>query len=644
MNKTVILPSAPKEHRSNLIDTSRVPTIGPYKAYIGNISYETSEADLEGFFKGLEVSMGCNEAFQVSNCPFLCFQLVAVQIQKGNEGKPRGFGYAEFVTRDALIKALNMNEQPLNSRPLRISVPDDSRDNKRNQSGSYRAPGEPDKTEGDWRGDKREIPYKEPYQQQSSYGRMDSNRGFGARNGEQSNDTDSFRSYDGGRRGFEPRDQESRGGFRNFDNNRGFDQNRGFENRADDRAASDRQNNDMRRGFENMRNRSDQDRGFKRSEEPRSGGFDDSNESFRRDPAAGRYSDEPQVNNRSNDYHGMDNNRRNFERPPPGIREPYPDRSSGPEENQEERPRQPDRYQPPMRQSSNYPEENDRYREDFRRPHQGSDSEHRHEPHQVSDGQQASPSEPERPKERPKFKFSLLKQEVLAPSAEETTRPSIFGDARPVDTMKKELEIEEKLKATTISTEPELPADDARPRRVSTGSNSSGSKPRKISESDSHRSIGGGSSYREGPRNDDFRSHRDERRDDGYGPRRQPDGVRRPVPPPYDERRVDRRDDRRDDRRGDGRRTFNERPPGSSFSNNNNRRMDQNGRRDFDSHRDERPRFDRPRQIIERPPREFREKTFDTKMDTPKSGPVSIEPKCPLYKPIYSTAGISKNK
>lgn len=53
--KTVILPSAPKEHRTNQIDTSRVPMTAPFKAYIGNIPYETPEDDFYTFFKGLEV-------------------------------------------------------------------------------------------------------------------------------------------------------------------------------------------------------------------------------------------------------------------------------------------------------------------------------------------------------------------------------------------------------------------------------------------------------------------------------------------------------------------------------------------------------------------------------------------------------------
>lgn len=82
---------------------------------------------------------------------------------------------------------------------------------------------------------------------------------------------------------------------------------------------------------------------------------------------------------------------------------------------------------------------------------------------------------------------SRPKEEIAAPA--EVIRSSIFGDAKPVDTAKKELEIEEKIKTIVPVTEPDLPSEDsARLRRTSTGSGKSGNRSRQTSESGSHHS------------------------------------------------------------------------------------------------------------------------------------------------------------
>lgn len=56
-SNTVILPTAPKALRSNDVDTSKVPSAPPYKAYIGNIPYDADEEALQYFFSGLNVSV-----------------------------------------------------------------------------------------------------------------------------------------------------------------------------------------------------------------------------------------------------------------------------------------------------------------------------------------------------------------------------------------------------------------------------------------------------------------------------------------------------------------------------------------------------------------------------------------------------------
>ncbi|BGP28051.1 translation initiation factor eIF-4B [Rhodotorula toruloides] len=78
------------------------PTAPPYTAFVGNLSFETSEAEIEDFFTGLSVK--------------------SVRLVTGMDGKPRGFGYVEFETADSLSQALSASGHDLGGRVVRISV------------------------------------------------------------------------------------------------------------------------------------------------------------------------------------------------------------------------------------------------------------------------------------------------------------------------------------------------------------------------------------------------------------------------------------------------------------------------------------------------------------------------------------------
>ncbi|GAA6053676.1 hypothetical protein NBRC10513_005477 [Rhodotorula toruloides] len=78
------------------------PTAPPYTAFVGNLSFETTEADLEDFFTDLSVK--------------------SVRLVTGMDGKPRGFGYVEFETADNLSQALGASGHDLGGRVVRISV------------------------------------------------------------------------------------------------------------------------------------------------------------------------------------------------------------------------------------------------------------------------------------------------------------------------------------------------------------------------------------------------------------------------------------------------------------------------------------------------------------------------------------------
>lgn len=216
------------------------------------------------------------------------------------------------------------------------------------------------------------------------------------------------------------------------------------------------------------------------------------------------------------------------------------------------------------------------------------------------------------PAERRKLQLqprSKPKEEIAAPA--ETARSSIFGDAKPVDTTKKELEIEEKLK-TVVPPDPEVPEDGSRIRRTSTGSGKSGQRSRQTSESGSHHSpreaappSGPRSGY---TRQDSDRSQgeqrrpariltnpdrdnrdrdnrdRDNRRHDNYGGHRD---------------HYDRKDDRRDnyDRRPAARSggyapQYNRRDQDTSRYDNNGRGHYDGPSRHHQQHRDSRNQFD----------------------------------------------------
>ena len=54
-----ILPTAPRAARGPDVDMNKIPSKPPYTAFLGNLPYDISEEDIEGFFRGLEVISYC---------------------------------------------------------------------------------------------------------------------------------------------------------------------------------------------------------------------------------------------------------------------------------------------------------------------------------------------------------------------------------------------------------------------------------------------------------------------------------------------------------------------------------------------------------------------------------------------------------
>ncbi|KAK5118907.1 hypothetical protein LTR62_000118 [Meristemomyces frigidus] len=85
------------------------PTRPPYTAHLGNLAYDVSQADIEGFLSGCEVTS---------------VRLVEDKFDR----KPKGFGYVEFGTPEGLKNALTKSESSFMGRNIKISVAEPPKD------------------------------------------------------------------------------------------------------------------------------------------------------------------------------------------------------------------------------------------------------------------------------------------------------------------------------------------------------------------------------------------------------------------------------------------------------------------------------------------------------------------------------------
>uniref|UniRef100_A0A914UUQ6 RRM domain-containing protein n=1 Tax=Plectus sambesii TaxID=2011161 RepID=A0A914UUQ6_9BILA len=98
------LPDAPRTARGEVeVDVSKVPQEPPFLAFVGNLSYNVTERDLRSFFG----------ADSVNDVNFVLDR---------NTGRPRGFAYIEFHTRDDLICALGKSGSQLMNRDVKVDI------------------------------------------------------------------------------------------------------------------------------------------------------------------------------------------------------------------------------------------------------------------------------------------------------------------------------------------------------------------------------------------------------------------------------------------------------------------------------------------------------------------------------------------
>lgn len=79
-----------------------MPDVPPFTAFVGNLTFETEEEELKGFFGAQSPT--------------------SVRLVKDPTGKPKGFGYVEFGSKQNLQDALGKNMTQLAGRTIRVSV------------------------------------------------------------------------------------------------------------------------------------------------------------------------------------------------------------------------------------------------------------------------------------------------------------------------------------------------------------------------------------------------------------------------------------------------------------------------------------------------------------------------------------------
>jgi len=80
-----------------------LPTKPPFTAHLGNLAYDVTQVDVEGFLQ---------------DCQVTSVRIVEDKLDR----KPKGFGYVEFATLDGLKNALTRSETNFMGRNIKISV------------------------------------------------------------------------------------------------------------------------------------------------------------------------------------------------------------------------------------------------------------------------------------------------------------------------------------------------------------------------------------------------------------------------------------------------------------------------------------------------------------------------------------------
>lgn len=95
-------------YRERDVGPARLPDKPPYLAHLGNLNYDVTNDDIQGF---------------LAECGLITVRL----IEDRETQRPKGFGYAEFETLDGLKQALAMDGTSFQNRSIKIRIADPRR-------------------------------------------------------------------------------------------------------------------------------------------------------------------------------------------------------------------------------------------------------------------------------------------------------------------------------------------------------------------------------------------------------------------------------------------------------------------------------------------------------------------------------------
>ncbi|PLW13486.1 hypothetical protein PCANC_15613 [Puccinia coronata f. sp. avenae] len=99
-----------------------IPDKPPFNAFVGNLSWEVGSTELEEFF-------GASHIISIR------------LITDSATGKPKGYGYVEFDEREALVAATDKSGRELGGRPVRVSVAEPPKEREDRTGGAWRREG-----------------------------------------------------------------------------------------------------------------------------------------------------------------------------------------------------------------------------------------------------------------------------------------------------------------------------------------------------------------------------------------------------------------------------------------------------------------------------------------------------------------------
>lgn len=99
-----------------------IPDKPPFNAFVGNLSWEVSNADLEQFFGATHITS-------------------IRMLTDSATGKPKGYGYIEFSKREALVDALDKSGREVGGRVIRVSVAEPPKEREDRTGGAWRRDG-----------------------------------------------------------------------------------------------------------------------------------------------------------------------------------------------------------------------------------------------------------------------------------------------------------------------------------------------------------------------------------------------------------------------------------------------------------------------------------------------------------------------